>query len=223
MNDDFLYKRQEVPEPSFVVRLHEELQSIGVEEKPKRKNGQRRFGWQQKLAAALFVFLVAGLVVFSQPKLREPLINIFIDDPNYDVLVDAYNRYGFELPTVPSRYEASPTVVYLRGRVEMLIIRWQASDHVCVIELGIEFDIIDEVSGIQIVPEPMIERIKTGFQLLGDISIMDGDNTNRIWASWTLSNRAFYKNYNYSLTTGRSCLSGDEITAIAQSTFSDNP
>lgn len=218
MNDDFLYKRQEEPSPEFIESLRGTLAAMELPEKAKRKNGQRRFSW--KAVAAVFVVLaLAGLVIFSQTKLRDSIVNVFIDDPNYDTLVDVYERYGFELPTVPSRYELA-LAFYNDEENENIEIRWQST--VCVIRLKVGLpDITDEVTGISIIPEPLVETFKTGYQIIGEVRNLDGDNTERIWASWSLFNGSFYRHY--SLTTGNSCLSQSEILTIAQSTFSDNP
>lgn len=220
MNDEFLYKRQETPDPVFMVELHNNLQIMAVPQKSKRKNGQNRFYW--KAVAAVFVLTIMSLVILSQQRLREAIVNIFVDDPYYDLLMAAYYDYGFELPPVPERYHFSFVNTVNSGiasRHYAIETSWQNSDKTCTISLRADFTYYS--SAYEIWPDTSEWQLLDGDEviILDNIPILLGGDTfdlnpNRLTMSWTIPNQTYYN-----LQSSRACLSREEYIAIAQSTL----
>jgi hypothetical protein len=224
MNDDFLYTRQESPAPEFVAELQERLGHVDSPRKAKRKNGQKTFAW--KAAAAMFVVTVLGLVVFSQERLRTSIINIFVDDPNYDLLAELDSRYGFELPTVPSRYQLSSvrnmtSTSYAASGGYSVEIHWQNSDFTCLLELTAELGFYPWTDENNLPVEPVLEenQILLNEHVVGTwytpIDPVPSIRRRLVW--WNESA------ISYTLDAPTTCMSLDEFLAIAQSTLSESP
>jgi hypothetical protein len=225
MNDDFLYTRQESPEPEFVMQLQARLEQVDIPRKSKRKNEQRFYSWRG--IAALFALTVASLVliIFSQARLRASVINIFVDDPNYDMLADLYSLYRFELPTAPIGYKVS-TIAQTSMADELgrynVGIHWLSSDRSCIVVLTADFSSYKYVQGDN--ENPPIEGVLAENEVLlndrvvGVLGDPIGASRLRYRMSWRSENGIFY-----TLNALKSCISMDEFLVIAQSTLSNSP
>jgi hypothetical protein len=223
MNDDFLYKRQESPTPEFVAELQERLGQVDTPRKSKRKNEQKNFAW--KAAAAMFAVAVLGLVIFSQERLRDSIVNIFVDDPNYDMLAELYSLYRFELPSVPSRYQLSTlrqTSLANELGAFTLGVHWLSSDRSCLVVLTADFRSYNYLE-LENYSSPNDRTLDANEVLLNDHVVGDlgdplGTSRLRHLLSWRSEDGIFY-----TLNAPKSCINMDEFLVIARSTLSNSP
>jgi hypothetical protein len=124
MNDDFLYTRQEVPEPAFVAKLQEELERMDSPEKSKRKNGQRRLNWKWKAVAAAIALIVLGVFAWNQPEVQIPVVSMVLGYPADSAFREAQASLGFEIPEMPSGYYLS-RVQFSDGDTHSVTLNWR--------------------------------------------------------------------------------------------------
>lgn len=242
MNDDFLYKRQEEPSPEFVAGLRESLAAMELPEKAKRKNGQRRFSW--KAVAAVFALIMASFFIWNMPEVHIPVLQMIYGNHAGDVLQNAQETLGFELPEIPNGYYLSTirfadvigsydVDIFDWGNIEQwkfepsyrLIVFWMNYRGDCVIRLTLDY-----------LPRESDEEWNTEYyNYLDERSdkvevIQFNDNTSGLLRSLTSYNVAYgmliewqYERVGYNIESSLDCMSREEFIELAQSTLPNTP
>jgi hypothetical protein len=224
MNDDFLYTRQEVPEPEFVAHVQSLLDGIEQAEKPKRKTGQKRFAWKGIVAAA--ASLVAAITIFwTTPEIHVPVMSMVYGYPNESVLRRFQEFVGFDYPEIPNGYYIA-SIRSTQLDPESLVMYWRTYRKTCTISLMVYEN--PEVSGIT------VQEVEYNHYLAETYAGIDieslGGGIEATWRLTTLYNRPNQMSLDwqigdmiYNLETQEMCLSRAEFSAIAESIVPDSP
>jgi hypothetical protein len=225
MNDDFLYKRQESPDPAFVAQVQGLLDMMGQDVKLKRKNGQRRFNW--KLMVAGLVLIVGATAVILPRFLSN---GAEAANATQDILETAQARMGILIPEMPEGFtlsyvEAPPsyfnyslklgwtdeigcstTANIISSPESPERLEANANVNKYMAQLHDWIDIVDLGNGIE-----AVFRFNTY-----DVNDMPNGSDKKS-LEWRIGDNI------YSLETYELCLSREEFVAIAQSTVPDSP
>lgn len=224
MNDDFLYKRQESPAPEFVAELREKLHQVEEPQKAKRKKGQRYVNWKAIAAVFVFFIVVAGIFIYT-PEIHIPVTDFILGYPNEEVLENAQETFGFELPELPYGYYIA-LIQHTNLDAPHVFVHWQTYRGFCVISL---FAFPDPQS-----PEAIQQNQEYNRHLAESFSWADivelGNGIEGIWRSTTyngapleVSLEWYLGDNRYELSSTVECATKEILATIAQSTLPDNP